>query len=198
MSRDGGVRRQRGFTIVEVVAAMTVMAIVGLSLMQLIRISHGGARATADMTRSWGGLRKASGMMADDLAQSAATKMTLATVNGEQQVTLQQPVAVAGGAVTWGACDLAQPVATRMRPGWFVRWTVRTVNGERQLVRQLLDAAQSVKVEQVVVRKLRAGTGSKPGFKVQASGQMWTITLSADGPNGAVEMVSFDVGLRNA
>lgn len=198
MSRCEGERRQRGFTIVEVVAAMTVMVIVGLSVMQLIRISHGGARATADMTRSWGGLRKASGMMADDLAQAAVSKMTLTTVNGEQQVTLQQPVAVAGGAVTWGACDMDQPVATRLRSGWFVRWTVRTVNGERQLVRQLLDAAQSVKVEKVVVRKLRTGTGSKPGFKVQASGQMWTITLSADGPNGAVDMVSFDVGLRNA
>jgi hypothetical protein len=123
--------------------------------------------------------------------------MTLVTASGEQQLTVQRPLGTTAGVTDWGVCDPSQTLANRMRLGWFVRYKVVTTGGERQLVRQLLDSALAMQSEQVMVRRLRAGNATPPGFKVAANGDMWTVTLSVTGAGGAAETLSFDVSLRN-
>jgi prepilin-type N-terminal cleavage/methylation domain-containing protein len=189
--------KARGFTLVELAASMAISAVVLMAVIGLIRISQGGAQMSSAMTSSWGDIRRSSGTIADDLSQCSATHMTLLTASGEQQLTVQRPLGTTAGVTDWGVCDPSQSLANRMRLGWFVRYKVVTTGGERHLVRQLLDSALVLQSEQVMVRRLRAGSANPPGFKVAANGAMWTVTLSVTGSGGAAETLSFDVTLRN-
>lgn len=189
--------KAHGFTLVELAASMAISAIVLMAVIGLIRISQGGARISSSMTSSWGDIRRTSGTVADDLAQCALARMGLVTVSGEQELTVQRPLGTTGGVVDWGVSDPTQTLANRLRLGWFVRYRVVTVAGERQLVRQMLDSALVVQSEQIMVRRLRQGSANPPGFRVAANGAMWTVTLSVAGPTGAAETLSFDVSMRN-
>lgn len=205
LDRDG----RSGFTLVELAVALLVTAVVGTAIVSLVDVSRKGARTVHSETAAGRALRAAAEQVARDLRQTSQPQLTITTLADQNhEITLRQPVSVTAGVVSWGVYDpvLGPDTAARTKPGWSLRYTVRTVllDGgvvDRQLVRQILDTAGKVRHERPILRHLEQGFAADPGFRVEQSGVLWKVTISArTGTGGAgapVRSLSFDVALRN-
>ncbi len=192
-------RRCGGFTLLEVAVAAALAAIVGLSVVGLVRSGRDGAEITRQQTMATGSLRKASVLIAEDLEQSQLARMAIVTLaDKNHQVTFQRPVACVGGATTWGAYDGNAATDERLRAGCFARYTVIKTGSRRDLVRQLLAADQSVLRVDTVVRGVASGSAANPGFACVLTGVVWRVTVGLAGTSGTNgQSLTFDVALRN-
>lgn len=131
-------------------------------------------------------MRSASSRLLDELQDTADSKITTLTgADGNTTLRFQQPVDNAG-THTWGVFDreIGTTDADHTRVGWYVSYITRMQGGQRQLVRQELDAALAVQREKVITDGVRAGNATPPGFRVQKVGAVWQVTLSTDGEQG--------------
>ena len=199
--------RSSGFSLVELSAALAVTLVIGVAVMGLVDVSQSGARTVSTETHSSRALRSAAEHVAGDLRQTAQPQLSITTLPDQNHtVTLQVPVGVSGGVVTWGVYDpvLGTDPASRTKAGWSLRYTVRTVllDGvglDRQLVRQILNTGGQVRHERVLLRHVEEGYAAQPGFRVEQNGAMWRVTISARTGTGTgpVHSLAFDVALRN-
>lgn len=195
-----------GYTLLEMMVALTIFSVVGYALTVAIDVASHSQKTVMRVTAEDRGLREATAFLIDELRTSSDATITIAVLaDGNHRIRFQMPIDVAGAAV-WGVHDrkLSPVLAQQTRQGWFVQYTVRAlpaVNGviNRQLVRQILDAAFTVKRETVILDGLRRGTDVPPGFKMVKVGDLWELTLSTVGEiNGKVGMRTvFHVQTRN-
>lgn len=174
-----------GFTLLELMVALTIFAVVGYSLVLIIGVGSRSQRTVSRVTSEDKSLRAATLALVDELeASSDATITITALPDGNHQVRFQQPIDDAG-TFGWGVYDrtLGTTPATQNRVGWKIQYTVRTVaaatgSTNKQLLRQVLDAANVVQSEKVIAQNLRAGNVVPPGFQMVRNGTVWELTLS--------------------
>ena len=189
-----------GLTLVELAISAALLVVLAATVVGTMRASQGGATTVREETAVSRGLRQAMAQVSRDVQQTAASQLTIVTLaDGNHRVTLQHPVALSGGVVTWGVHDpvLGVDDATRTQPGWSIRFTVLAEAGDRHLVRQILDGTGAVKHEDVLLRGLEDGSGAQPGFHIVQSGVLWRVTISARGGTGTTHSDSYDLALMN-
>jgi hypothetical protein len=153
-------------------------------------------------------IRNSAEVFAGDLRRAAASRVTIATLPDQNHaVTLQMPLGMSGGSPLWGVHDpsLGATEATRMRAGWFVRYTVVPVTArdgvDRQLRRQLVTDTGVVARQWAIAHFLQRGSGATPGFRLTLSGSMYHVAIfaapSKSAGGASVRNLSFDVALRN-
>lgn len=189
MSRSRNARRARGgFTLIELTIGLTLFLFLGYVVttsMQVARNSNATVDRVASEDRA---LRDAAGSLMEDLRSSNAANVTITSpANQNSSLVLRVPIEV-GGAIAWGVHErgLGPAAADQDRAGWSVRYRVVDValgNGQfnRELRREVLDAGNAVRLDEIVMRNLRAGSDAPPGFRVAAVGDVWEITLSTVG-----------------
>jgi len=190
---------QRGFTLVEAVVSASLLMFVGMGAVMLTSVSRDGAAMTRSQASQTNWLRRASMAVREDLAQTTASRLTIATLTDQNHsITFQRPTACTAGVTTWGAYDGSAAEGERMRDDHFTRFTVRAGSNGRQLVRQVLDSTMALVHEDVLAYGLASGSATPPGLRIVASGNLWQVTIglaATSTQRGA--SLTFDVALHN-
>lgn len=198
-------RARRGYTILELLASLTIFAVIWYSLAIAIRTGVRAERAVADAGEANRELRRAVGTLTDELRWSNEATVAVATLaDGNHSLSFMMPIQV-GGNQDWGVYEqtLGDDDDERNRPDWRVRYTVVDANvgsgTEKRLVRQLVDDAGAIQKESVLATRLNAGGGATPGFRAVKTGDVWVLTLSTQGIDGSTEDSTevFHVRIRN-
>lgn len=186
--RFGTRSRTAGFTLVEVLVALTLFSVLGYSVALAVGVGEQSRTAVADVVDQDQELRAATSALLTDLRATNADHVAIALgADANDSVRLTVPIEV-GGAILWGVHErtLGPDAATQDRVDWSVRYRVVDVatgpaSVDKELVRELLDAAGVVQRSNVLVHDLRDGAGNPAGFKVVQLGAVWEVTLSTTG-----------------
>lgn len=200
---------QRGWTMIEISIVMVLTAVMSLAVFGIMETSEKGARTVSREGKALTQLRKAATLLTQDIKQTTASRLVIASLpDGNHTVTLQEPLSIAGGVITWGVKEnaLGSTEVSRTKPGWFLRYTVVDVpmpSGppEKRLMRQVLDASMKIQKEWILASSIRPGTSTPPGFQLTQSGSMWKASITTLASTGtglaAPRSLSFDIALRN-
>ncbi|HTF87833.1 MAG TPA: type II secretion system protein [Planctomycetota bacterium] len=191
---DVGARAPRaglrsGFTLVETVIALVIFSVLGYGLAIAAEVGKSSQITVSRIATENHALREATSSLANDLCSTSDANIAIAALaDGNHRVRFMVPIDDAGVA-TWGVSDrrLGHTLATQNRASWLLQYTVKNVAVsagvvDKQLVRQIVDAAFVVQREDVIAHGLRLGTAVPPGFQVVKTGAMWEVTLSTEGP----------------
>jgi type II secretory pathway component PulJ len=180
-----------GFTLLESMVSLVVFTAIGGALALATRAGQQTERSVTDESNSSRSLREVTSALTDELRSSSDTQITVtALADGNDSLRFLVPIQN-GTTLGWGVYDpsLGSDEASENRVGWSLRYTVESVvsgsQTTRRLLRQVLDQAQTVQRQRVVLDRLHSGTDNPPGFTVRKQGAMWEITLSAE-PRSAV------------
>lgn len=195
-----------GFSLLELVIALSIFTTLGLSLFTVVDSAKRSHRAVTDGVAENEKLRSAVTGLADELKSTSTALMTITELaDGNHEVTFQMPIEVAGVPL-WGVeeRELGETAEDWVRADWFVRYTVEptpdaTGYVNRVLLRQVMDEAGDVQLEQTVAENLNPGTAADPGFTVTQVGDMWEVCFSTDGhtTNTNGRKAVFHVATRN-
>jgi prepilin-type N-terminal cleavage/methylation domain-containing protein len=180
--------RRAGFTLIEVLVALTLFSVLGYSVALAVGVGEQSRGAVADVVDQAQELRAASTALMADLRATSADRIAIANgADGNHSVRLSVPIEV-GGAIVWGVHErtLGSTAAAQDRPDWLVRYRVLDVATgggaiDKQLVRELLDTGGVVRRTTVLVHQLRPGVAAPAGFQVVQVGAVWEVTLSTTG-----------------
>jgi prepilin-type N-terminal cleavage/methylation domain-containing protein len=194
-----------GFTLLETTVALSIFALVTAGLLSIVRVGARSQQNVIERAENGRSMRDVSSQLIDELRQTSDGEITVtALADGNSQLTFRQPILVDGD-LLWGVYDtsLGTTPEEQTQENWKVRYTVEAVAAggatKRNLLRQLLDAADVVQSERVVARGLCSGGGAAPGFEVADAGAVWVVTLSLEGDVGAdnARSVVFHVNTLN-
>ncbi|MBI5361890.1 MAG: prepilin-type N-terminal cleavage/methylation domain-containing protein [Planctomycetes bacterium] len=174
--------RTGGFTLLEVLVALTLFSALGYGVMLAIGTGRDSNRAMDEVADEDRGLRAASTALADDLrASNEAHVVITEQPDGNHAVQLQIAIESAG-ALTWGVHEraLGSTSADQDRVGWSVRYSVAVGASGKELRRSVLDAADAVQRSSVLARGLNDAAGA-PGFRLVREGAVWAVTLASKG-----------------
>jgi len=176
-----------GFTLIEVVIAASLMAVMGLALGSASMMGNNAHVAVLDAIDASKGLRAAGSTVLGEFRSTDADTIAITTLaDGNHEVSFMLPITV-GGLPAWGVYDpsYGPTAALQNKLNWRIRYTVKNVaeNGTplRKLVRQVLDTSAVVQEEETLVNGLRSGVAGSPGFSVTPSGEMWKIEINTEG-----------------
>ncbi len=165
---------RRGVTLIELITATVIFTVLGTTLLTALRVATGSRETVSAVISENETQREVGSMLMDELKMTSEALMTVTPMaDWNHQLDLQLPIDVAGVAA-WGVDGEA---------GWSVRYTVRTLVGppvNRQLVRQVLNAAGVVQSEEIVAEGLASGVEDPPGFQVTQVGEVWEVVLTTD------------------
>jgi len=194
--------RRSGFSLIELTAALAVFGIVGYTLAGAVGLAK-SAQTTVNRTVDGNiAVREASARLRAELKATGDARIVVATLgDGNQSLTFQVPVEL-GGVQGWGAYErrLGPAEAQQNLVDGRLRYTVETApnNGERRLVRQVLDSASDVRRSEVLVQNLAPGGGNAPGFAIDGVGDLWRVRITQAGRAGAAARTEeFHVRTRN-
>ena len=170
--------RRRGLTLIEVSVSMALVGVIAVALGQILSATD---NSIDYMTR--GGatdqeIKRSMNRMADDLALSASSAVTVSPSTYFDQLTSQRPKPNGNG--QWGAPDAAGV----WRLGWQTRYEVSGTD----LARRILNGSSTAVSSETLVRYLdNTGTNGK-GFEVLVTGSVVGLTLRLQSPrrDGAV------------
>ena len=198
--------KRSGFTLLEMVVAMTIATVVTYTLAGAVSMAHRSHKAVMQGVAENSFRRSSSKKLIKDMKSANRSSVVVGALpDGNAELTFRLPIYVDGDPA-WGVFDpkISNDVDKQSKEDWSVKYTVKPValeggGIERQLVRQVIDDQGDLKFEVVVASGLRSGTDTPRGFEVVAAGKMWEITLAfesevADGDGG--DSV-FHVGTRN-
>ena len=188
-----------GFTLLEMMIGVAIFSVVGLALMEAVRMGHDSSTQVILKASSNSELRRSSAAMTDELAMTSAATITVTDLpDGNHQLDFQEPIAV-GGVTTWGVDEPMLGVNN----DWFIRYTVEAFNLggalSRRLVRQVIDDTGAVRNTRIVAEGLRDGNAGTPGFSCAQVGEMWVMSIRTEqghSDSQGKEMV-FHVRARN-
>jgi len=191
-----------GFSLVELMAAIAVFGIVGYTLAGSVGLARRAQTTVSRTVDSNVAVRDVSTRLRAELKATGDARIVLATLgDGNQSLSFQVPVEV-GGVQGWGAYERrlgAGEVQQNLVDGR-LRYTVEFApnNGERRLVRQVLDGGGTVRRSEVLVRNLAAGGNNTPGFAIDEVGDLWRVRITQAGrEGGAARTEEFHVRTRN-
>lgn len=193
-------RKAAGFTLIELMVAVSIFSVLGYALTSALSISIGSQKTVDTASQVNRTLREMTGQLTNEFRLTRDDSIAVAILpDANHQVTFQLPILVAGAAA-WGIPgSYLETAKAADAENWSLRYTVDVVveDGEvnRRLVRQVLDAALTVQSQEVVADGLRAGDDIWPGFRVMQTGDVWDISLSMTGNTGG--QVELHVATRN-
>lgn len=196
-----------GLSLLELVIALSIFTTLGLSLYTVVDSAKRSHQAVTHGVAENEKLRSSVSSLADELKSTSTGLMTIVELaDGNDQITFQMPIEVAGEPV-WGVeeRELGESAEEWVRENWFVRYTVEPQQPDatgyvnRVLLRQVLDDAGDVQLEQTISEGLNTGTATNPGFTVTQVGDMWEVCFSTDGhaTNTSGRKAVFHVATRN-
>ena len=200
---------QRGWTMIEISIVMVLTAVMSLAVFGILETSEKGARTVSSEGEALTQLRRAANLVTQDIKQTTTSRLVIASLpDGNHTVTLQEPLSITAGVITWGVKEkeLGSTAAARTKPGWFLRYTVVDApmpSGppEKRLVRQALDTSMKVQKAWILARNILPGTSTPAGFQLTQSGSMWKAQITTRATTGAgisaPRTLSFDIALRN-
>jgi prepilin-type N-terminal cleavage/methylation domain-containing protein len=194
--------RRAGFSLVELTAAIAVFGIVGYTLAGSVGLAKRAQTTVSRTVDTNVAVRDASARLRAELKATGDARIALATLgDGNHSLTFQVPVEV-GGAEGWGAFErrLGPSEMQQNLVDGQLRYTVEFApnNGERRLVRQVLDDTGAVRRSEVLVRDLAPGVANAPGFAIEAVGDLWRVRITqAAREGGAARTEEFHVRTRN-
>ncbi len=145
-----------GFTLVEVMIASALVAVIALAVVVLATSSNNAVTTAQESTDSNFSLRQALGRISNDLRQSSPPAITIVPGTDYDSVDLQMPVSYTGSTITWGASGIA---------GWHVQVLVDGDYGH--LVRRVVDSAGTrTTADEVLARNVDASFEGFKGFSV--------------------------------
>ena len=132
---------ERGFSMVEVTIGVALAVMVSLAAVALVSVSRTGHERSVSAARTTGSMRDVSIRMREDIAQASNAGRFLVTTNpdGNDVIRMQRPTVTTNGTSSWGAADPSKPLEERMQDGFWARYQVETREGQRVLLRQMLD-----------------------------------------------------------
>ncbi len=188
---------RRGFTLLEIVVAMAIFAMVGMALKDTVMLSDHSQHEVFQHAGSNRHLREVSRRLLHELGATDADQITVTPLSGgNTEITFPLPIFDAG-APAWGVME---PGINGGAPsvGWQVRYTVDST-GAARLLRQVLDDTQVVQKSEVILEGL-ANDPAAPGFVVVQAGSLWDVSLRLAGSGGLNEngrQANFQVRTRN-
>jgi Tfp pilus assembly protein PilW len=191
---------ERGFSMVEVTIGVALAVMVSLAAVALVSVSRTGHERSVSAARTTGSMRDVSIRMREDIAQASNAGHFLVTTNpdGNDVIRMQRPTVTTNGTSSWGAADPSKPLEERMQDGFWARYQVETREGQRVLMRQMLDSLGQVTNEQVIARGIAAGSANPRGLRVETIGMTRRITIGFDSTsNQLTPWTRFDVVLKN-
>ena len=195
--------RRRGFSLVEVIAAIGVFGVVGYTLSGSLDLAHRAQLTVNGTVDQNSAVRKASTVLRGELKSTSDARIVVTTLgDGNHSVTFQVPVEV-GGVRGWGAFErrLGPAESHQNLVDGSVRYTVEVspTDGGRRLVRQVLDDTGAVRRREVLVRSLALGSANTPGFAIEHVGALWRVRITQERQGGgAPRTEEFHVRTRNA
>lgn len=166
-----------GFTLIEVAISSVILGIVGYSVSLALKMGQDSHTTVAQVSSESRATRNSVASLVDDVRASSNARITATTAaDGNSSVRLQQPIEV-GGALVWGVRDrrLGDSETTWNRQDWFVEYSV---DGQRRLVRRLIDTDGLTRLEDVLATDLRDGGAGAPGFTMAQVGDVWEVSLA--------------------
>lgn len=194
--------RRAGFTLVEVMIASAILAVVGFGITQgldLAQGSHDTVNKTAGDNKD---LRDSFKLMREELKSSRDALITVgASADGNANVAFQVPVD-GGGAAAWGAFErrLGSTAADWNCQDWRVVYTVEAnAVGTNVLYRRLFDAGGDQRFEEELASNVRPGDHADgPGFQMSQVGDVWVLTLTLEEQEGnGIRSETMHVRTRN-
>ena len=185
--RDGRGSRA-GLTVLEIVIATSVFVVVGYALIGAVQMGNNSRQTVYQVASTSEDVREAHTALIEELKTGGDSTVTVTTLgDGNHEKTFMQRIVVGAG-LGWGVFDesFGTIPEEQNKPDWQIRYTVRNVpldggGFDRRLVRQILDEESVVQDEEVVMRGLRTGLESPPGFSAVKVGDMWEVTITTDG-----------------
>lgn len=174
-------RARAGVTLVEMMIAVSILALVVTATMETLGTGAASSRSVTTGVLENSSLRESGRRISQELRSAGGGRFDVAVLpDGNSELTFQVPVTVAGVA-GWGVYDrfLGGDEASWNRVDWSVRYTVVPGDdGDRLLVRQLLDELDVVQRQTTLSRDLRR-TGANPvGFEVVDQGEVWEVVIT--------------------
>lgn len=174
-------RSRAGVTLVEMMIAVSILALVVTATMETIGTGAASSRSVTLGVTENASLRASGKRISQELRSAGGGRFDVAALpDGNSELTFQVPVTVAGVA-GWGVYDrrLGGDEAAWNRFDWSIRYTVvQGDDGDRLLVRQVLDELDVVQRQTTLSRDLRR-TGANPtGFQVVDQGEVWEVVIT--------------------
>ncbi len=199
LQRNGS---RKGFTLIEVIVAVGIFSVVGLSLTQGMQIAENTHNSVSSQSSSNRDLRDGVSLLRDEFKTCQTSSIAInQEFNGNDQLVFQVPVETNPG-IGWGAFDrhLGSTPAEWNRVGWKICYVVQNNAQDTPcLLRQVLDGGGALQREtQIISDVLVNGHQDAPGFTVTETGDVWEVTiktLAGDGHSTRTE--TFQVQTRN-
>jgi len=172
-----------GVTLIELMVTVSILALVITATMETIGTGAASSRSVTTGVRENADLRDSGKRIGQELRSAGGGRFDVVVLgDGNHELTFQVPVTV-GGVAGWGVYDrhLGGDEADWNRVDWSVRYTVVPGDdGERLLVRQVLDDADIVQRETTLSGDLRAGNANPAGFQVVDQGDVWEVVITTE------------------
>jgi prepilin-type N-terminal cleavage/methylation domain-containing protein len=176
-------RSRAGVTLIELMITVSILALVVTATMETIGTGTASSRSVTTGVRENADLRDSGKRISQELRSAGGGRFDVAVLgDGNHELTFQVPVTVAGVA-GWGVYDrhLGGDEAAWNRVDWSLRYTVVPGNdGERLLVRQVLDDADVVQRQSTLSGDLRDGNANPAGFQVTNQGDVWEVVITTE------------------
>lgn len=194
-------RSRAGFSLVEVLVAMTAFAGLGMILVMTLKAAADSQRAIVLRAEEHRIVRRASRTLMDELGYASEDSIVFALAAGQgaqaspTYLSFRQRIEL-DGAAALGVVHMGEA-----HEDWSLVYAVEEPVGDgdmRRLVRRVVDETGAIVASEPLARGLRPDGASPPGFSVARSGVLWRVTLTTEGKGNAdgVEEV-FDVRARN-
>jgi hypothetical protein len=171
---------RRGHTLLELAISTTILAVIGGGIFTLTRDSDAVLDASMSSVHASRLCEQGLRRLRDDLEVADLVTLAIdATPLAGDAVSLQLPIAVAGGVVTWGARAVVDGRWTDF-PNATVQYVVQPPvgGGALRLVRRVVDGAGvALAADEVVADRIdEPGAGGK-GVIVARNGRLVTLTV---------------------
>ncbi len=194
--------RRMGFTLIEVVLTIGIFSVIGVGLTQGVHLADSTHQSVTTQSGNNRKIRDGVRLLREEFRTGQDSSIAInQEFNGNDQLVFQVPVDSNPG-TAWGAYDrgLGSTPAEWNRVGWRICYVVQNnVQGTPCLVRQVLDGGGALQREtQIVSNVLVDGHPDAPGFTVQATGDVWEVTLKTlTGDGHSTRTETFQVQTRN-
>lgn len=174
-------RVRAGFTLIEVLASLTILMAVFYGLSRAVDLAKGAEDTVSGLAQQNRQMRELSRGLSEELSQTTEDELGVTTLaDGNHELTFRQPMLL-DGELTWGVetAVRGRSVQTFAMQDWSLRYTVQqAADGGKALVRQVLDDEGELYEQETVVASLLDERGQQ-GFSVEKAGDIWRVAFTA-------------------
>ncbi|MEZ5980204.1 MAG: hypothetical protein R3F34_18600 [Planctomycetota bacterium] len=189
----------RGTTLVEIVAATAIFAVIGYGMMRAASTGMQSERAVSELVVENRSLYEACEKLEEELSNACyADVVHEVDEQGWSSLEFQVLVETDDG-LEWGARDraLGSTAAKQSRADWKIRYEAVAIGGGgHALVRRIYDEDEKLQFQEELVPELAENGG--PAFTVEDTGAVWVVTIRyAEGRRAQAQEAVLHVTSKN-